>query len=373
MNIGKIHVGLDLEPKEVTLSKLEGEKDKLVNVTSLTINFSYDDKHTSISFGATKRRTKIFVESDLPLNTYLGKFYVNKTQIHIFTDSLGGVYVSRNPNHFLRYKRRLIAAFGINYLYIFGHLTNSKRTKDYNQIYIGNKRISHIYRPLNTLWKLKNIALIRIPISEIVNSDSIHNTVMVGDTNYPIVNLRFLDIRKNATKGMRYYSRKIYGDKVLLARSTIRSKNMIITQIPYEREYSRAYTLKIYIAKTLSKITPNRKINLFFEKESERAQESGYYMFEKIVKYASKHNLKSSNYFILDPDSAEYSEVKSKYGKLVVEKYSFRHCYYIFKSSYFISSEMSNHVINARLYNRTLNRTINKKTANIPATRHHVC
>nr|WP_315850785.1 CDP-glycerol glycerophosphotransferase family protein [Bacillus pumilus] len=66
--------------------------------------------------------------------------------------------------------------------------------------------------------------------------------------------------------------------------------------------------------------------------------------YKTIVKQAQK------NYFILNKKSSAYPALKAKYGKGIIPKYSLRHYLSIFNASYFISSELSNHVLNDRLY-----------------------
>ena len=46
-----------------------------------------------------------------------------------------------------------------------------------------------------------------------------------------------------------------------------------------------------------------RNINLMFEKETDRACESGFYAFEKIMERQRQEKLKSKTYFVIDKNN----------------------------------------------------------------------
>ena len=50
--------------------------------------------------------------------------------------------------------------------------------------------------------------------------------------------------------------------------------------------------------------------------------------------------------------------MKKKWGKKIVERFSFKNYLYVFLADYFIASELSNHAINTRIFNDRLNRKI---------------
>src|SRR5690606_7749736 len=114
----------------------------------------------------------------------------------------------------------------------------------------------------------------------------------------------------------------------------------------------------IFMANALSKIVPRKKVNvnLYFEKKSMKADESGIRVFEQVMK---EKKLNSQNYFILSKDAENYQELKKKYKKAIVEKHSFRHYYLTFMASNLISSELSNHLLNDRLYIDVIREKIN--------------
>ncbi|WP_176723004.1 CDP-glycerol glycerophosphotransferase family protein, partial [Staphylococcus equorum] len=89
-----------------------------------------------------------------------------------------------------------------------------------------------------------------------------------------------------------------------------------------------------------------------FEKDASKAVESGKYVFESA---ASNKTIKSKNVFILDKNSQQYPSMKKKWDSKIIERFSFKNYLYVFLADYFISSELSNHVINTRIFNDKLN------------------
>jgi hypothetical protein len=137
---------------------------------------------------------------------------------------------------------------------------------------------------------------------------------------------------------------------------------MSVTQIPFEEEYTQRFEVKFWVARVLSAITPKAgNTNLLFEKESRRAEESGFYVFEKIIEYSEEHSLKSNNYFILDGSADGYEAIKHRYGGMILKKYSFAHIWHLVRCDCLLSSDLANHCINPRVYNKKLNNIINKK------------
>ncbi|MGS5800303.1 CDP-glycerol glycerophosphotransferase family protein, partial [Staphylococcus aureus] len=76
------------------------------------------------------------------------------------------------------------------------------------------------------------------------------------------------------------------------------------------------------------------------------------YVFESA---ASNKTIKSKNVFILDKNSQQYPSMKKKWDSKIIERFSFKNYLYVFLADYFISSELSNHVINTRIFNDKLN------------------
>lgn len=279
--------------------------------------------------------------------------FVNDSKYYLFRKN-EKLYITKNLNKIYRRKSKLFSIITRESVIFFGLFSDiSKRRCNCDNIYLNDKVISKIKRPFN-FWKFRHFAIIKINKNDILNSGEIHNSVGIGDANgnYTLIKL------KKRHKGINYYSRKKIGDNYFLVRSVINSGNVRIVNIKMQPEYLFFNLLKNNIACFLSKIVGKKNIVLLFEKETSKANESGYYVFEKIME---EKNLKSDVYFVIDRNCSDYLKVKNKYPNNVVKKYTFKHYLYIYISKYFVSSELSNHVINPRLYIRNINKEISKK------------
>ncbi len=97
-----------------------------------------------------------------------------------------------------------------------------------------------------------------------------------------------------------------------------------------------------------------KKINLYYEKFSEKAEEGTY----ELCKMAQKSK-KSKNYFIIDENSIYYNKIKK--SKFVVRKYSFKYYWLIYNANTFIATETQMHSNILRSNNKYLRKNINKK------------
>lgn len=148
---------------------------------------------------------------------------------------------------------------------------------------------------------------------------------------------------------LKVYSTNKINNKIVAVRTNVHNK-AAYSIVPYSPMYSFGNTIKIKLAKFISNTFFKKKksnVNLFFEKQASKADESGFRVFEKVKEL---DNLKSKNFFILDKKANNYEQLKKKYGKSVIKRFSFRHYLSIFNADFFISSELSNHVINDRIF-----------------------
>lgn len=142
-------------------------------------------------------------------------------------------------------------------------------------------------------------------------------------------------------------------DKVYIIRLSLK-KDYIITSLPTSPMYSKSGKFKIKLAEKVArlyKLFNKKTMNLYFEKDASRALESSIYVFENIQNDAS---VKSINKYILDETSPQYPALKAKYGKNIIERFSFKNYLYIFMADHFVASELSNHVLAVRVYNEAL-------------------
>ena len=329
------------------LSKAEG-LDNVVKVeyNGLTCEVVLDNipKHKSIVLN-----DKVYDKN----TEVLDMLYISDKTVYLYLDKNGRLNISETINSLYNMRYLLLSKITKKNIYFVGYITNKNNGK-FDEVYLNDKKIGEVKRFLK-FWQFKHIGMIKVPMKEIEVSNELHNSVRVGKSAIESVAIR---TKKTKKTGMQYFGMKRLNGKVVLIRTAVHSSVLRITRIDMQPEYTRLNLLKNKVAKLISKIIGKKDLVLLFEKETKRAEESGYYVFEKIIE---KKLDKTKAYFVIDKNSKDYEKIKEKYGKLIVEKYSFRHYLYIYISSYFISSELSNHVINTRLYISSLNDAITKK------------
>lgn len=264
------------------------------------------------------------------------------------------LFVTPKLNKVWRRKAKLSCRATKKYIKFSGTYTDiSKRFPDCDNVYLGDEIATKIKRPFKFGF-FKNYAVIKIPYEAIKKAGQVHCQVSIGDSkgNKMDVNLN----KKH--KGINYFVRRSVGDDFFLVRSVISSARIRIVNIPMSPEYKKINLFKNAIALFLSKFIGHTDSALLFEKETRKANESGYYVFEEIMR---RKDVKSKVYFVIDKNCPDFNKVYSKYPNNTIIKYSFKHYLYIYISKYFISSELSNHVINPRLYIRSINNEISKK------------
>lgn len=292
-------------------------------------------------------------------NEVLKTFNINNVTYYIYCDNNSDLYITKNINDIYKISQKMLHLVLGNKIVFAGILTNTVGKKhELENIYLGDSLYGRVRRIFKK-GKLKHIAFITIDLKDAIKCNQIHNKISLGNDLSHKIDIR---MRYKFRDGMIYFCRKKINNKIVILRSTLKGKTYMITQVPYENEYSIVNLMKNNIARIFYKFIYNKNINLIFEKEGMRACESGYYVFEKIMNYYKENsNSKTNTYFIIDEKSNDYSKVKKKYGRNIVEKYSLRHYMFIYASKYFISSELSNHVINPRLYIRSINKVVTKK------------
>lgn len=192
-------------------------------------------------------------------------------------------------------------------------------------------------------------------IRKLMNLNEIHNTVFLAINNIKLHPLHQSKTLKDKRKVLLSFNTK--KNAVIIRRNA--ANNISIGNLTRLKIYKTFHKFKIEFARCIAAIYKffyrKNKINVYFEKEASKAVESGKYVFEAV---ADNKKLKSQNIFILDKKSEQYPEMKKKWKNKIVKRFSFKNYLYVFLADYFISSELSNHVINTRIFNDKLNEKI---------------
>lgn len=286
------------------------------------------------------------------INTGTDKFF-------LWQDHNSNIVISRNPNLLLKIGMRL-TVFATRRSLIFAGIISNKRNGRFKGdiIYLNDLPVGKIFRPFATVPKLEHVAFVRVMINDILSNDETHNIIGVGTKGGFYIPL---SINKKSSGGSKIIRRWIRRGSVLVARTTVRSKNIRISKIPFSEEYRVINLLKNKIAKTFVRSFGPADTILMFEKEANTAGESGIYIFSKIFNEKRKEGKKANVFFVLNKNNPKYGLLKREYGKNLIQKYSIRHYYHVYASKYFISSELSNHLFGARIYIKSLAETLKKK------------
>ncbi len=177
-----------------------------------------------------------------------------------------------------------------------------------------------------------------------------------------------IGIKDKKMKNKRYYyspmKPKYIKDYAVHFRRTTRGNLVLVKRLkePIENTFkfrlmeSKIVSNILYaISKVLLRIR-KKKINLYYEKFSSKAEEGAYDLF-LMIKNSSKS---TKNYFIIDKNSEDYAKIKNE--KNVVKKYSVKYYWLVFNASNFISTEAPIHLNILRSNNTALRRsTCDKK------------
>ncbi|MCE5040755.1 CDP-glycerol glycerophosphotransferase family protein [Mammaliicoccus sciuri] len=203
-------------------------------------------------------------------------------------------------------------------------------------------------------WKNETEFSVKVKKKDLSNLKDIHNTLQFSKGSELI---HFMKRYNKKPKTEIVKKTFISRNKATIIRLNM-VNNISVSNVPKLPVYTKRHMFKINLAYKLSKvISPylkQKNVNLYFEKEASRALESSKYVFEEVM----KTNSNSSNKFILDKNSLQYDEMKRKWKKNIVKRFSFSHYLNIFLAKNFISSELSSHVISGRLFNDKLNEKI---------------
>ena len=327
-------------------------------VTNDVVHIKYNDQDYTINESKIRRKRSVRIDnfdfsneelSYTPIMNGEKKYYIYNTKKSLrITSKLNRIFGRESKLHTFLTKK---------HFWFYGTYTDISNTiSDCDNVYLNDKIIGKVFRPFHSK-KFKDFAVIKVNVEDVLNSGEIHSTIGVGDADGNYINLNL----KKKYGGINYYRRKRVGKHYLLIRSVTTSGNVRLVNILMQPEYTKWNMFKNFVAHQLSKIIGKKDIVLMFEKETAKANESGYYVFERLMEENEKNKLNSKVFFVIDKYCNDYKKVVEKYPKYTIAKYSFKHYLYIYISKYFLSSELSNHVINPRLYIKSINKEIAKK------------
>ncbi|QST02828.1 CDP-glycerol glycerophosphotransferase family protein (plasmid) [Pontibacillus sp. ALD_SL1] len=287
----------------------------------------------------------------------IGVYEINGDRYYIFMTLKGLCIVKKNPKRALQFKSLLFPFKTNRSIYIIGRMVHHayKAFGEYDHLYTLNEnhQVSTFVRPFKRIKGFKQLGYFKINAQALDLGTHVHYPLFIGNKKGPIHKFSF----GRRSKPSFVFRLKRVGKKVIALRSNIYNQ-ATYSVVPNCEMYSINSHIKIKLAHYMSRIlykNKTKKVNLFFEKQASKADESGIRVFEKVKEKKYKN---SKNFFILDRHASRYSELKKKYKRDIIERFSFRHYFYLFIADYFVSSDLSNHVINDRIYINSITKKI---------------
>lgn len=271
----------------------------------------------------------------------------NRTRYYVFLKETG-VYIQKGqPTQVTQFVNRLgCLSFG-KHLYVYGlmfHKAYNAHAK-FDYLFTSSEAtpLAKFKRPFNRIRILKKLGYFKLNINELNIGDRVHYPLWIGSQTNPIHRLQ---LNQKKIKS-RVYTKLVTKELVYVLRTDIHG-SVSYSIVPNNKMYNLMNRIKQKIAMLGSKIKlSQKKTNVYFEKMASKADESAYRVFESVMRV---RNVRSKNFFILAKEAKMYRPMKKKYGKHLVAKYSLKHYYLLFKADYYISSDLSNHIINDRIY-----------------------
>lgn len=170
-------------------------------------------------------------------------------------------------------------------------------------------------------------------------------------------------IEKKSNYKMYYlpWDSKYIGNYSVLIRRTAKGNLLLTKRLKENIEFNKKFNFfesklisgcMYYMSKLFSKF---KSINIFYEKFASKAEEGTFEICKKC-----QESKKSKNYYIIDKSSEDYNKIKN--NKFVVQKYSFKYYWLIFRAKHIIATEAPMHINVLRSSNYYLRKSIyNKK------------
>ncbi|NJE44972.1 CDP-glycerol glycerophosphotransferase family protein [Massilimicrobiota sp. SW1139] len=166
-----------------------------------------------------------------------------------------------------------------------------------------------------------------------------------------------------------YHSSKIikFSDRLCCYFRQSKKNDLFLTVRPFNRTDLFKENLKINLAYYISKLYAKKNVIILFEKNSARYEESASIVYEKLIDKGYRNA-----YFILDKNYDGKKDIQEKYKGNIIDKYSFRHYLYFFKSQTFLGSEALVHALELRNMNKHVLKKLNSTTNNYVFLQHGV-
>lgn len=335
VNFSKIKI----ESSSETINNLKAIDKNIIELEIGDQRFKFDFRNSKKEEIVLQKNTKIKLEKPIE------KLRINNQYFYVYIKN-GSFMISGNYIKAFGIRTKLKSKITNKNLYIYGLYQNTSKLveEELDYLFIKNHDIptTKFKRPFPFL---KKFGIWKLPVCHLLEIEDIHRSLQMGsknDISFPL----FMNTNKDVEK-FHVFTQKKVADEVIMLRGNV-GGGTSLTKLPFSQEYTIKNRIRIKLAYFLNKIIPQKKaVNLYFEKKSKKADESAIHVFREVIKRNSK---KSKNYFIMEKNAENYEELKKEFGEAIITKYTFKHFWNIFRSTCFISTELSNHVINDRIF-----------------------
>ena len=244
-------------------------------------------------------------------------------------------------------------------LLVLGYYTNK-----YSNLELGKQcvRISEtVSAPINfkvlpkqvgklKLLRPKFFHSVSVPMDKIVEGVATINSNLLAEIEVNGIKVPYgMPKKKRGVKVSRRYfaplGKAIVNDLMISVRGNARG-NLTMVMRPLD-EFEKTSTYRFWESNFISKCLYNlgkivrkynkKPVNLYFEKETMKAEEGTYDVFLKAVNEST-----SDNYYIIDPSAEIYESIKGQ--KNVVAKYSKKYYWLLYRATSVITTEAPAHV-----------------------------
>lgn len=207
----------------------------------------------------------------------------------------------------------------------------------------------------------------KIPLESIISQETLINNPIHVEIDIDGESLEFNVGHKSKRKrpGRFYYvpvTAAYYRNKALFVRGNVNQNYTLVVRdkdsIEYEQEFltleNKWNSLLMYYMGKLKRFFRKASLNLYYEKNSMKAEEGTFEIF-----LAALNSDRSRNYFILDRCSPQWEQL-SQYPN-VVAKYSRQYYKLMYSADCFISTETPSHLNVHRAINKYVRKTLLEK------------
>lgn len=190
-----------------------------------------------------------------------------------------------------------------------------------------------------------------IKITIDINQIPVSYDIGIKDKKIKMKKYYYAPIKSTYIEDFSFHIRRTCKGKLVLVK---RKKEEIENNIKYKLMESKPISLLLYRLGKWYKAIRRKKVNVYFEKYSEKVEEGTYQLFCLARKQKS-----SKNFFIIDKKALDYDKIKQE--KNIIKKYSLKYYWLLYSSNSFITTEAPLHSNILRSNNKYLRKSIYEK------------